>query len=1297
MATRPQLPLSRFRAWLPSLAVTLFLVLTGCSRSGGGTTGNLAPGALAPVTLVELEYGQLVDVYGLRSQADGDPVMELYRRDVLIGRDIEDERPEDSLLTDEEITYDFLPVDPDTLQPRLFITRDVVGSEFADAFDALDDKVRRIAPHLQGTGNPSSPYSVVPRNAAIRLTFSGPIGVDDSFFVERAPWGGVTLVRNVEAVQLLDMAGGTGSVMPMPIRIVVGERDLIVDPVLMGTEGNQYVTTNNAAGMPASPDSFHANMRLALAVEGPFAIPALRAGSVGFAGETSNARSAVVSDFRSGNEQDESVDIVRGFLRDSSPLRIVGEIPMYLERVDDIDSLTQEVTVFKNGLAHDIDRGDVLRFLDGASMQLGRGEILEDPVDDRYSPTVQHVRVRIRRIAELEGADPSNLPGYPSELAAREAWLVANAPHAVVLAEFRAGGYGGDDPSNFVAFTPTPLEVDGYVPRATEYVSPFAGAVVRFTKPVDMATVKAADTMFFATRDLCDQDAIAEFISDRPFVANGQNWNGMKPEAFDEAKYRTPHLVAARVYDEDGSQTSLRLQPMVGFYLDGTMRNAPSGVDYSYYLHLISDSADGGIRDLAGRRLDLQDAPSAADNVVIPFTVDTRSSNGQPVFEDNLAVSVIRRFVARDEDENPSYYLPSEVQGYNQLPVAASSELPDIFGASVYADGRLHARPTTRSRVVADDLNQPEAPQHPSFGAQEPLAWCPPMVGTERQYGPNSAYALNVVGETNPLNPYGCRLQTVWREVDLGLSRDDPFDFNLDIEQMYWAPEVGSGVVFDEFDRVSMWLGHSELRPAPCVGSFSSLPSLPDSGLARTFDGNFAWNPDPGGNGMTAETWAPRRVAYEDAAMVIDPAQVVFEPNGVHRYLPLPEFQKPYFVFRDETVMEQGGRSSVTGSDLDGDEHVPYILSPFAMGQGRRRVDVAGVPGNVRVVSSYWNDMRNRILDVPAAYDNFTGGLVGSVAMPLLADFWTYCDSSELPAGGGYVALGVNGWQAAFVYGSYPFSQNPAFTVLSGGRPPTPLMPPICRSPGDPQWTIASGGFAPSGAGTPSSSRAFYWMMMDVLKRQTVLTSGFVDLYNPHRVPEGFADARLGPFFLANGTVNVPPNVLPSMSYATEPALEQLPDGTSFQPLFRGASAVDPSPFYWQAWMSSQTPLFGEEYDASMRAQLQPTDRNFPLDPYKAGDAHLRKWDTRPVAGSSQARNWWTHLYNRTVTSYVEDPGELMDPLFTNEFSGPNETFTPSDVRYVNWRFIASNNTAAFPPAVPSIDTFTLTYRWQQQ
>ncbi|MBL8756310.1 MAG: hypothetical protein JNK15_23645 [Planctomycetes bacterium] len=1228
----------------------------------------------------------------------------LYRRDIVIGGNIQDQRPTNSTLRDDEITYDFIASDPDTLQPRLFIPRDVTSSDFKAAYEALDDQLREVTPMLFGTNGPGVPFSVVPRNGAIRLSFAGSLGVDDSFFVERDIAGRVIGLRNTEAVQLLKIVGDPtqpNGFVPMPVRVVVGDNNtLTLDPVLLGTEGLQYQAVNNASGLPASPDQIGANIRIALALEGPLALPRLRKGNNEITGQNNSTRQSVVRDFRSGNSADSSADLARGFVRDPLPLRVIGEILMYLEKVETVNAFTQEVTVFKNGVSHEIDRGDVMRIIvDNSGVPLGSAEVVVDPVDDLNSPSTQHVRVRIRRIPGLEEVDPRNKPGYPSSLSALEPWLVQNAPRAICVAEFTAGdAVGRDDPRNFLQFSPAPLPLNGVQPAQNEFVSPFAGAVVRFTKPIDLATVRWADTFFFAMRDLSTNDSIQDFIDNRPWTNGTQSGVGMLPAAFNLAKYRTPYLITSRVFDEDGSQTSLRLQPSTGFYLDDTMRNPPAGADYRYFLHLISDSADGGIKDLAGNPLDLQGTTADRSNsVVIPFTVDTRANGNEPLFPDNLAVSIVRRFASRDEDANPSYFLPNEVQGATTGAIAAAYPLEDLFGGFVYLDNKLQARPTTRTRVVADNLNQSPVVQNPAPpAAPNPLAWCPQFVavgGQEGQIGSNSANSILNQGIQNPLNPFGCRLQMLWREVDLSLSRTDPFDFNLDIEQMYWAPFVGTTLNFDEFDRTSMWLGHSEYRPIPCVGDFSALPSLPESGLRTTsFERNFVWNPAPTGSGTAVQSQAPRGAAYVDTALTIDPAQVVLENNQVNRFLPLPEFQKPYFVFRDETVIEQGGNAG-GGSDLGSAAGFPpYIVSPFSMGQGRRWVDPNGTPGGVSFVSSFWNDAPNQSLTSGA--DNFTQGLVGNVALPLLADFWTYCDSSELPAGGGYVALGTNGWQVAVTVQSDP---RPNFRVLSAGRAATSSGPAVCRSPSDSQWSVPSGGLiaGPPPSSTPPGDNTFYWIMMDVVKRQSVITNGFVDLNNPHRVPEGFADPRLGPFYLQNGTSTMPTNVLPTFAYEFDPPLSNLPVGTSLVPQFRGASVVDPTPWYWNAWLST-TANFGANFDANVRLQLKPTAANFPLDPYKAGDAHMRKWDTRAIPGTSTARNWWTYLYNRTVTRYVEDPNELMNPAFTTQYSGPSEGFTPRDVRYVNWRFVTSNNVDAIPPIAPTIETFALSYRFQR-
>lgn len=1295
------------------LALAAFATLwTSCNDHPG--QGVIDPELRSQFTIERVEYGRLVDVYGLRQGPDG-TILDLFERDVVIGSDIDDQRPPGSTADDATIRYDFLGNDPDTLQARLLIPRLIDSDEFREAYDALDDQLREVEPMRTGQNGLGLPFPVVPRNAALRLRLSARPGVDESFFVERGADGLVSGLRNTVAVQLLRIVGNVeqpGAFAPIPARVIVKPRALVLDPVLLGNEGLQYQTANNAAGLPASADQIGANLRIALPLDGPLALPGLRPGRNEVLGFDSTTRQAVVRDFRSGNAADTSSFLARGFVRDPLPLRLLGDLPMYVERVVAAPANTLEVTVFKGGRVHEIDRGDVFRFRTRDGELLGSGDVVAEPADDTDAPATQHVRVRVRNVAGLLAHDPAAQPGYPSEPSAREAWLRANAPVASCLTEFTAGGESGrDDPRNFLSFSPEPLPLDGVTPAPNEFVSPFAEALVRFSKPVDLSTVRWADTFYFAMRDLTDAAAKEQFIAERP---NGTGLPGLEPAAFSDAKYRTPFLVAARVLDEDGSQTALRLRPTVGFYLDQAMRQAPPTADFRYFLHLIADSTDGGIRDLAGNRLDLQGSTAArASSVVMPFTLDTRTNAGAPMFPDNRVVSIVRRFAGRDEDANPSWYRPEEVQPPGSTSRAAAFPLDDLFGAYVLVDGRLQARPTTRSRLIADNVNQAPVVQQPLRPQPaNPLGWCPQTVfaalaQTEDQRASNSTTNVFNQGIQNPLNPFGCRLQTLWREVDLSLSRTDPFDFNLDIEGMYWAPFAAGAVSFDEFDRTSLWLSHSEFRPAPCVGDFSALPSLPDSGLRPQFARNVAWNQQPVGSGNLEQTTSPRVPAYSGAALTIDPSRAVNEPNGINRFLPMPAFQKPYFVFRDETVMEQGGNAGI-GSDLTPVPsssvpfaYAPYIVSPFLNGQGRRWIDVPGPNGTTAsFVNSFWNDAPGFRLGAPNAADSFTGGLVGSIALPLLADFWTWCDSSELPVGDPYVALGTNGWQVSVTLQS---SAQPNFRVLSAGRPAAAPQGGLCMDTSNTGWNSAVGGWGPNlnpslpWVQTAAGDNTLYWVMLDVARRQSVMTSGFVDLFDPHRRPEGSSDPRLGPFYLQGGATTLPQDVLPRFAYEFDPPLNQLPAGTSLVPQFRAASAVDPAPWYWTAWISAPNALFPAPspndpgFPAQARQDLRPTAANFPLDPLKAGDAHIRKWDTR------NGRNTWTHFYNKVVTRYVEDPNELMNPAFAEQYSVPADPFTPRHVRYVNWRFVVGNNVDVNPPVAPSIDTFALTYRFAPQ
>ena len=684
--------------------------------------------------------------------------------------------------------------------------------------------------------------------------------------------------------------------------------------------------------------------------------------------------------------------------------------------------------------------------------------------------------------------------------------------------------------------------------------------------------------------------------------------------------------------------------------------------------------------------MDLQtNSVSAAGGLVIPFTLDVRTSGTSPNFEDNLAISVVRRYEVSDEDPQPSYYMPSEVQGaLDSVPNARSFGLADLYGAFVLVDGELQGRPTTRVRRVVDNLNQA-----PIASQESILRWCPEAIQSEQQTASNSATTPFGQGIQNPLNPYGCRLQTLWREVDMSLSRVDPFDFNLDIERLYWAPFASGAITFDEFDSLNLFLGHSERRPEPCVGNFSALASLPDSGLQVQFETNFVRNLTAG-NSSIIESRPTPHAAYREspAPMRIDSSLAVYEPNGINRYLPLPELREPYFVYRDETLIEQGcvvrsGSDTVNGLN----SFTPYIISPWRNGLGRGAVQSGDA---IEFVNGFWNNGNNYKLRSANAPDSFTEGLVGNIALPLLADFWTGCDSAELPAGNGYVAFGNNGWQISITLQS---GAQPNFRVLSAGHPQfTNGTPELCVSPAGNRWEIARGGWVPNGGATASGDNSLYWMMFDFLKRPSVITSGFVDLYNPHRVPNGFADSRLGPFYLdpVSGALQLPFDVEPEFAFEVDPPLSLMPGGTSVAPQFRAAGFVDPDPWYWKEWVDEHANF----YPAALDPQLKPDEINFPLDPFKAADAHIRKFDDRLIGG--QSRNWWTHFYNRTVTSYVQDPNSLMELNYLSEYAAPGQGFTARDVRYINWRFLMSNNTEASPPVTPGIETFALSYRFEK-
>lgn len=1188
--------------------------------------------ATAPLALLDVRYGKTVDVYAASETAHG-PGFELLARDVFVAGDavVDGQRSG---------TLRVAGTNPDTLNERVVLTCGAAPIERLDAMARLTNHAPSLSVGGLGAGEK---VTSVPRDSVFELRFDRPLPGGQGFCATLDSNGAVTGLSNPHAARLVARTD-TGERV-IPARLVVRGDRLLVDPVVVGSEAQRWQLPENGSGLPPAPEGAGPNLELRLAVTGPLALPGLQ----------SPDRGDIVIPFRSGNGAGSG----GGMTPAAASLRLVGALTMYLEKVEDVDPGTQEVTLFKNGLAHDIDDGDVIRlFIDNSGIPVVITDVLADPLDDRGLPAVGHVRALVTRTVGLRENDPRRLPGYPSNprSPAGERWLAANAPRAVLDAEFAAerrigsGPIFGDDPRNFVRWSPTPLpNADGSPLEPGDGVSPFAGAIVRFNRAVDPATVRPLDTFFCATRDVLDPAALLQFVQQR----------GIDPALFSIDKFMTPHLVAGSVAAVDASGSSFRLQAPLGLYLDAAMRTADETAAFAakrfkYFIHLVT--GPDGIKDLASGQLDLQFLTPRL-HIAAPFALDMRrSSNGATLFPDNHVVSVARRFATRDEDEQPSYYIADEVQGRNLPPNANAFPLADIFGAVIYLnDGWLRGRPTSRMRKVADDLNQIQPPPQSTV-----LRFCPEVVSGESQVPAATAAVRFGAPIQNPSNPHGARLQATWREIDLSLSRVDPFEFNLDVEQMYWGVFAAGSVVSDVFPTTSLFLGHGEYRPENCVGSFSALPTLPDSGLRLNFADNYAHNRDRAGN---REDAPPPHEAYRRKPWVLDPATLVREPNNVNRYAPTPRFERPYFTWRDEQVMAQGGNSGL-GSDTLSAARLfePYIIAPFLQGQGRY---VTVVNNTYTFNHGFWSNALQMQLDGSTRIENRTGGALGSIALPLLADMWVEPFGSDneqpLPHGG-------NGWQIALAVQS---SSTPNFRAYSGGG--VVNGQPRYVQNGTPDWVNATGGYTSNGQRTQAADNSVYWTMVDFVTSKSVATSGFVDLLDPHRMPDPVVDPRLGALF--GRTFPAGQKIV----YATlfDPPLDRQPEGTSIVAEYRAAGVVDPQP--WRA--------------IADRRPTRPDAKNFPLDPLKAGDAHIRKDDIRPVAG--QPRDWWTFPYNRNVTAYTTDPADLSSPAFIARFAGPRDVFTPDDVRYLNWRLVMTNAIDGANPASPSLDSFMLAYRFE--
>jgi hypothetical protein len=247
------------------------------------------------------------------------------------------------------------------------------------------------------------------------------------------------------------------------------------------------------------------------------------------------------------------------------------------------------------------------------------------------------------------------------------------------------------------------------------------------------------------------------------------------------------------------------------------------------------------------------------------------------------------------------------------------------------------------------------------------------------------------------------------------------------------------------------------------------------------------------------------------------------------------------------------------------------------------------------------------------------------------------------------------------------------------------------KSPHKPSGDVAAGGRDPLlNVPTHWGDSTLFWARVDLQRRRTVVTAGFVDLLDPHRMPPGGprVDPRLGPYVAdVSAGAAMPPRVRPRYAVLVSPPPADRPAGTAVRIEYRAAGIVDPAP--WVARVDAATTRW------TSRGQEAPDAVNFPLDPRKAGDAHVRKFSDALVDGT--AWQHWVGFYNRLVTDYTDDPARLHDPEWLRRYGPIHRRMQPTDVRYLNWRLVMENNVDVVPAAVPSIESFALVYRLETQ
>ncbi|MFT7535871.1 MAG: hypothetical protein ACI85K_001824 [Hyphomicrobiaceae bacterium] len=1318
------------RSLMWPMAMTL-AALAACD--GSTTVGEVGQGGDRP-SLLRIEIGRLVDVYAFRRidpdvgdrRLRSNRELELVASDIVINANI-DSQPLFDAAGNPVATanYEFLPFDKNVGHEQLIVLwDDRTGPEqqfFIDALASAQTGLSQLPASYRGQNTQTRPIPIVPRNAAIRLQFSGQLGVTPDFFV-----------ANPSAIQLLEFKGDPDVVNPvdafriLPYRVVPKGDSIILDTTILGGEAAGGITS---PGLPLSADNVTANIRVAIPVRGSvlstFYVD--RDGVQELNGDDSAARESVIRDFRSGNLEDG----LAGRLSEPETPKIVGSLAM---GIIGINAAARTVTVNKRFNFVPI-RGRY-PFVDGplkidgvplgplgvpTQRPLRAGDLLvQDVIVQLLNGTFETVTLRAEVLENLRIASSANdpdvgtSPNAPSgDSGQGELWPTAelrvstlspgrDSDGGRVSFQLNAEPLGEDCTLRTIYVEEVPFSTGGNVLSDRQWrnqflliepspaipginVDPNASISIEFTKPMDLDQIDNTANML-VTNVASTVESFTDQMSD--------------------PKRATTRVVPTRLSDLSGDGTILRLQPPMGFAHFGSLSTQPEIETYSVHVRL----GAGGVTDLAGNTLEIfDDIGNPQDAWSVDFTID---QNAEP----NPVGWHTYMFSAEDEDGT----LPGSVDMFGQFRL----ENGRLFGATGVRFGRsansnnlqtvsrinrgecwdsgapadivdnpfgFIGTAATANTLVAPRFGQPFGAvpaditntPHPGL-----LYWTPQM--SDQVLPPNVPQVyeyFNLLPQSvgrviEPLKPQGSRMQMRYLEDDFTLSYTQPSEFGLDIEQMYWSPFNDETVLYDEFDRFTMSLGHARTRPderwllvldpmdpeaAFCVLDCASM----NSSLSTVF----ADNP------LEGSTMTP---VFEDKIYAINPNQA-FRDGANFTYVPFPKFDRSY-TWRDSrlvTVDETGNVIGLGGAqnpdaNAPNDDATANVDSPWITSV----VD----PEFAQFGSGVW-------VQDPGDFVGRNQRDHDPIALPLLVDMKLFPDDA---ANG--VSSATNGFQVAMLGPPSNFTlpvPNPGGyydTVTSTCGTAYPSWPRVrVHASGgfdlvtqseiriDPANTLSAQQSVVKDAGmgdpitalfrAPAGDGMLHWSRVDFVRKVSTATFGFFDTLQPQRAsivgPNQTINEEAGfPNWLGANT----PLSMTDVLVQLDPPQTRQPAGTGVLVELRAAETIENSSELYN-------PTFGNNPNDGLPdpANNDPGRGNLLNAKYSC---EAYRYSTANVAAAPR-------VVATGLTAYVTED-EVTD------IRNPATGLYP---RFLNPRLVMTNNVDVSPALSPSLRSMSIIYR----